>query len=142
MGQIEQMMGRLRILLEEVSQRKQAVESLRVQFQRQMDKVTSIGSYGQVELDQLLILMADLESKLDQTERSLRHLSLIENRASAELESLELTKLVEDARAELATLESQPSLDAGQQERVKALHRIISEVSEAAGRQIAEQRKR
>ena len=137
MGQIDQMMGRLRLLLSEVAERKHRAESLRTQFQRQMDKVTGIGSYGQVELDQLLTLMADLESKLAEVERSLRHLSLIEKRARVELESLELTKMVEDARSELASLEKQASLDSGQRERVKELHRIISEVSEAAGRRVA-----
>lgn len=137
MGQIEQMMGRLRLLLAEVAQRKQRSESLRTQFQRQMDKVTGIGSYGEIELQHLLTLMADLEAKLAEEEMSLRHLALIEKKAKAELESLELTKMVEDARAELAALEGQGPLDSGKQERVKALHRIISEASEAAGRRIA-----
>ncbi len=138
MGQIEQMMGNLRLLLSEVAQRKQRAENLRTQFQRQMDKVTGVGSYGQVELQQLLNLMADLESKLAGVDRSLRHLSLIEKKAKAELESLELTKMVGDARVELASLEGQASLDADKQERVRALHLIISDASEAAGRRIVE----
>ncbi len=137
MGQLEQIMGRLRLLLSDVAQRKQTAEGLKTQFQRQMDKVTGIGSYGQVELDQLLTVMADLESKMAELDRSLRHLSLIEKKAKAELESLELTKMVEDARVELDTLQHQSTLDSGQQERIKALHRIISEASEAAGRRIA-----
>lgn len=137
MGQLEQVTARIRLLLGEVAQRKQQAEGLRRQFQRQLQTVTGLGSYGQVELDQLLGLIADLESKLTSVDLTLRHLSLIEEKATAELESLELTKMVEDARVELRTLESHESLDPHQEDRVRTLRRIISDASEAAGRRIA-----
>lgn len=137
MEQLEQAMGRLRLLLAQVAQKREQSENLKQQFERQMSQVASYGSYGQVDLDQLLILMADMEDKLSKEATTLRHLSEIERKARAELDSLELTRRVEQAKAELASLEGQANLNSDQRDRVRALHRLISEDSGAAARRIA-----
>ena len=141
MEQIDEVMARLRLLLAQVAQRREQTLGLQRQFERQMERVTGYGSYGEIDLAQLLALMADLEDKLQEVGKTLSHLSRIESRAKAELESLELTKMIEQAKVEVATLESQPSLDPEQRARVKSLRRLISEASEAAGRRIASKEK-
>ena len=141
MEQIDEVMARLRLLLAQVAQRREQTLGLQRQFERQMERVTGYGSYGEIDLAQLLALMADLEDKLQEVGKTLSHLSRIESRAKAELESLELTKMIEQAKVEVASLESQPSLDPEQRARVKSLRRLISEGSEAAGRRIASKEK-
>ena len=140
MEQIDEVMARLRLLLAQVAQRREQTQGLQRQFERQMERVTGYGSYGEIDLEQLLALMADLEDKLQEVGKTLSHLSRIESRAKAELESLELTKMIEQAKVEVSSLESQPSLDPEQRARVKSLRRLISEASEAAGRRIAGRR--
>ena len=86
----------------------------------------------------------EVEERLAQQERMLRHLSLLRMRAQGELEALVVTRGVSDARARLAELEQRRAQLLGQDEEstsgelaevdaeVAELQAMIQQASEAA----------
>ena len=104
MQQMDMMIARLRFLLADTTARKKQLTGLCRQLRDQLDRVVTYSIYGDGELDRSLALMADVEQRLGQAEMSLRHLQRIRGRAERELESLILTKGVEEAKARLAAL--------------------------------------
>lgn len=81
------------------------MNSLRRQFQDQQERVISFALYREPSLDQTLAMMADVDQRGESTEQLARYLGRLHARVVAELQSLQLTRNVEDARAELAGLE-------------------------------------
>lgn len=136
MEPLEQVTGRLRLLLAQIAHQRGQLEGLRRQFQRQLERVVGYGVYGEIDLGQVLSLMADLEAKQADLGKTLERLERLEKGARGELESLELTRAVEQAKAEMSSLEGQVSLDREQQARLEDLRRFVSEASEEAARRI------
>lgn len=81
------------------------MNSLRRQFQDQQERVIGFALYREPSLDQTLAMMADVDQRGESTEQLARYLGRLHARVVAELQSLQLTRNVEDARAELAGLE-------------------------------------
>jgi len=70
---------------------------------------------------------------LNHLEKTLRRLRGIKKRAEEELECLELTRSIEQAKAELASLQSQDEKEA----EIRRLEQFISEASKKASESIA-----
>jgi ABC-type branched-subunit amino acid transport system ATPase component len=104
MQKLDTMIARLRFLLADVGAKEKQVATLRRQLREQFDRVVTYSLYGDAELDRSLALMSDVEQRLQQAETDSRHLQRIRERAERELESLLLTKGVEEAKARLAAL--------------------------------------
>jgi hypothetical protein len=101
------MIARLRFLLADVNAKDKQLSGLRRQLRDQLDRVVTYSMYGDGELDRSLGLMSEVEERLAQTEMTLGHLQRIRERAERELESLLLTKGVEEAKARVAALHQQ-----------------------------------
>ncbi len=137
--------ARLRLLLADVTAREANLDGQRRTFQDQRDKLVTFGLYGDSTLDSVLGMLNDVEDRLDLVERTSHQLLAIRRRAEAELESLQITKGIEEAKVLLAQL--QASQTASQElpghlsrEDVSAeiarLQTLINEASERAARSI------
>ena len=139
------MIARMRLLLADVSARQEQVQQLRRQLRGQTEKVIQFSVYGDATVDTTLAMMADLQERMDQAEKGLTHLETLKRRLEAELESLQLTRGVEAAKAELAEAQAQiVSAVAGSDQptrddlakRIHELQQQINEASERAARTI------
>ena len=105
MQKLDVMIGKMRLLLADIAAREEQALTLRRQFSDQRERVLGHGIYGNFPLSHMLGMLADADERLADVERTLRHLRLLRERVQAELESLELTKGIEEAKSELARLE-------------------------------------
>jgi hypothetical protein len=152
--------ARLRLLLADVSMRQAQGTALSRQLHDQLQRIVTFTLYGDNDLDRSLTLMADVEERLQSADREGRHLTLIRERVERELESLLLTKGVEEAKARLVqlqhrhvvlvqTLAGEPAtpVDLSRAERelageIRALQQEIAAASERAARTIDSQARR
>lgn len=104
---LDVMIARLRLILADVTAKEQQLMTLRRQLRDQVERLVTYSLYGDAELDRSLALMADVEQRLSQVETDARHLQRIRERADRELETLQLTKGVEEAKARLSALHEQ-----------------------------------
>jgi hypothetical protein len=104
---LDVMIARLRLLLADTAAKEQQLATLRRQLRDQLERLVTYSLYGDAELDRSLALMTDVEQRLEQADMDSRHLQRIRERAERELESLQLTKGVEEAKARLAALHQQ-----------------------------------
>ena len=104
MLKIDVTIARLRLLLADVTAREQQYTTVRQQFRDQLRRAVEYSIYGDSSLDGTLGLMAEIQQRIEAAEGTLRDLALIRARAERELESLQLTKRIEAAKAELQEL--------------------------------------
>jgi len=102
---LDVIIARLRLLLADVTTRQEQTAGLCRQLRDQLNRVVSFTLYGDTDLDRSLGLMADVEQRLRDAEQRERHLTLIRERVARELESLLLTKGVEEAKSRLLELQ-------------------------------------
>jgi hypothetical protein len=128
--------ARLRLLLADVTARETALEAQRRTYNEQREKLVVFSLYGDSSLDSVLQMLADVSERLEHVEATARSLAAIRRRAESELESLQLTKGIEEAKALLTQLQAQPM-----QQEVRAeiarLQSLINEASERAAKTIA-----
>ena len=142
---LDVMIARLRLMLADIAAKESQLEGLCRQYREQRQKVIGYTLYSETTLDTSLGLMDDVGERLRATEQTLSHLSMIKQKAQSELESLQLTKGVEQAKAELAELlrrkaeaeaTSEPSPELG--DEIRRLQNLINEASERAARSIGQ----
>jgi hypothetical protein len=128
--------ARLRLLLADVTARETALDAQRRTYNEQREKLVVFSLYGDSSLDSALQMLADVGERLEHVEATARSLAAIRRRAESELESLQLTKGIEEAKALLTQLQAQPM-----QQEVRAeiarLQSLINEASERAAKTIA-----
>jgi chromosome segregation ATPase len=144
MQTLDVMIAKLRLMLADISAKEAQLEGLRQQYREQRNKVVGYCLYSETSLDTSLGLMADIAERLQDTETTLEHLRAIRRKAETELESLQLTKGVEQAKAELADLQRRKA-DAEQEaasppselsEQIERLQNLINEASDRAARSL------
>jgi hypothetical protein len=137
--------ARLRLLLADVSARQAANEAQRRTFQEQREKLITFSLYGDSTLDSVLAMLADVDDKLAHVEGTGRALDAVRRRGESELESLQLTKGIEEARSLLTQLQARQAepaspADALTPEQIQAeiarLQLLINEASERAAQSI------
>jgi len=137
--------ARLRLLLADVSARDSAIHDQRRTYNEQRAKLVTFSIYGDSTLDSVLAMLADVEERLAHVEATARSLALIRKRAEGELESLQLTKGIEEAKVLLielqarqaGTLEGAEALSATEiQAEIARLQTLINEASERAAQSI------
>lgn len=137
--------ARLRLLLADVSAREKAIEDQRRVFREQQNKLVSFSMYGDSSLDSVLSMLGDVQERLSHLEATAQSLTAIRRRAEYELESLQLTKGIEEAKALLQDLrarqaQSVDSADALSPAEIQAeiarLQALINEASERAAQNI------
>jgi hypothetical protein len=137
--------ARLRLLLADVTARESALEGQRRTFGEQYHKLITFSMYGDSSLDSVLAMMADVQERVSAIEATSRSLAAIRKRAEIELESLQLTKGIEETKVLLHALQARQAqpLDAGDalspaelQAEITRLQALINEASERAAQNI------
>jgi hypothetical protein len=142
---IDLTIARLRLLLAEVTARETALEDQRRTCREQHNKLVTFCLYGDTTLDSVLAMLGDVEERLLHHETLGRALAAIRKRAENELESLQLTKGIEEAKVLLHQLQARQNgpfdaADALTPEEIQAeivrLRTLINEASERAAQNI------
>jgi hypothetical protein len=143
--------ARLRLLLADVSAREGALKNQRRMFEDQRSKVITFALYGDTSLDSVLSMLADTEERLGSVEAALRSLGAVRARAESELESLQLTKGIEEAKVLLSELQAkQTATPAGAEPltpgaiaaEIDRLQALIAEASERAAKHAGQSTRR
>ena len=135
--QMQQAISRLRLLLASVRAKDDELEALARQFQRQLARAPRYAVQGGNPLEITLNLMGEIQERLDNVERQRKHLASIRSQAEAELQALNITERIAQAKSELSELRA--SADASDPEtarRIAELRRFIEEASIRAGQAI------
>jgi hypothetical protein len=137
--------ARLRLLLADVSSRERGLEEQRRVCREQQNKLVTFSMYGDSSLDSVLSMLADVQERLTHIEATSQSLAAIRKRAEFELESLQLTKGIEEAKVLLqqlqakqaAPLDSADALSPAEiQAEIARLQALINEASERAAQNI------
>jgi hypothetical protein len=142
---IDLTIARLRLLLAEVTARQAAIADQRRTFGDQHAKLVTFGIYGDATLDSVLAMLADVDERLAHVESTAHSLAAVRKRAENELESLQLTKGIEEAKVLMQQLQARQAgpIDgpdalspAEIQAEIARLQRLINEASERAAQSI------
>jgi chromosome segregation ATPase len=134
--------ARLRLLLADLGAREASLDAQRRTCVEQRNRLVTHSLYGESTLDSVLAMMADVEERLAHVEATLRSLATIRQRAEVELESLQLTKGVQEAQTLLSELQARRAQPDGAlspdeiQAEIARLQTVINEASERAARTI------
>lgn len=142
MGQIHQAMARLRLLLAEISGKEEELDATIKQFRAQLTRLPVQTAYGRTSLSGALSAMMEMEERLAHAETMKRHLLAIKERSRQELEALELTLRVEEAKETLAAMYARlregGERDLEAESNIRRLEEFIAEYSQRAGRTITD----
>ena len=142
---IDLTIARLRLLLADVSARERSLEDQRKTFHDQYNKLITFSMYGDSTLDSVLTMLADVQERLTHIGATVQSLVAIRKRAEIELESLTLTKGIEEAKVLLQQLQARQAapFDAADalspaeiQAEIARLQTLINEASERAAQNI------
>ena len=142
---IDLTIARLRLLLADVTARETALEEQRRTFREQHNKLVTFSMYGDSTLDSVLAMLGDVQERLASIDNTSQSLAAIRRRAEIELESLQLTKGIEEAKVLLLELQAKQNgpFDAADaltpaeiQAEIARLRSLINEASERAARNI------
>ena len=140
MPEMQKAITKLRFLLASIRGKEEELDGLSRQFRRQLKMAPSHAIRGDNSLDSTLRVLGEIQERLDDVERTRRHLDSIKSGAQDELRALELTAKIEQAKTELATLRASDGAgEAGgiaDHKRVQELERFIEDASIRAGEAI------
>ena len=137
--------ARFRLLLADISARETSLENQRRTFRDQHNKLITFSMYGDSSLDSALTMLADVQERLTALEATAQSLAAIRKRTEIELESLQLTKGIEEAKVLLQELRAKQNgpFDAADalspeeiQSEIRRLQALINEASERAAQNI------
>ena len=150
MHKLDLSIARLSMLLAEVNGKREALMATRHQYEEQIKRLISFAVHEDGGVDRTLTMLIDVDMRLQELDRQDRYLSTIRSTAQRELDSLRLTKVIEEARAQIAALRSGAGAhdeDAGQARdplwvagEIRRLESVIAEASGAAARAISQPR--
>ena len=138
------MIARLRLMVADIDAKQTQLENLRRQYREQHKKVISSSLYSETSLETTLGLLRDVSERQRDVDQTLEQLVLVRRMAESELESLQLTRGVDQARAALAELKRRqvdaddsalPTTDEFQEEILR-LQNLINDASDRAARSI------
>lgn len=106
MKKLDLTIAHLRLRLADIEARMEQIRALRRQYEEQFRRVVNHSLYGEAELDRILALMQEIEERRADVEATARRLEVLEQRTRQELDSLQITKGIEEAKAELLDLQA------------------------------------
>ena len=140
MPEMQKAISELRFLLASLKGKQEELDGLIRQFKRQLDRAPNYAIQVENSLEATLTIMEEIQERLDGVEATRRHLSSITDRARSELQALEITNKIEQAKTELASLRGRnrsggrvPNAEA---EKIEELERFVQEASIQAAQNI------
>lgn len=141
MHKLDMSIARLSLLLAEVSGRREALAATRHQYEDQTKRLLNFAVHQDGGVERTLAMLMDVDARLHELERQDHFLSTMRAMAQREIESLRLTKMIEEARDRIAELRAE-SADQGDSAAIDAeirrLEGVITEASGAAAKSISE----
>ena len=151
MHKLDLTIARLKLLLADVGAKREALAATRRQYQDQIARLVTFTVHQDAGVDRTLAMMMEVDARLQELVRQEHYLEAIRAKAQYELESLQLTKLIEETRAQLTVLrqrqreagtrhhdgDSDPAWLAGE---IRRLEEVIAEASGAAAKSISARR--
>ena len=138
--EMQKAISRLRMVLASIKGKEEELDALVRQFQRQLARAPNYAIHGDSSLESALSVMAEIQERLDAAEQRRQHLVAIKKRAQDELQALDLTGKIEQAKTDLASLkerrQSGERNDEVSEENIQELERFIEEASIRAGQAI------
>ena len=120
----------LRLLLAMIRGKEEELEDLARQFKRQLDRAPRHAIHGGNPIEATLSIMGEIQERLDGVVKTRQHLAMVKRQAEDELQALNLTGRIEEAKTELALLRANPeSRTSAESERIAELERFIQEAS-------------
>ena len=120
--------------------REAALEEQRRTCREQHHKLITFSLYGDSTLDSVLAMLADVQERLAHIEATSRSLAAIRKRAENEVESLQLTKSIEEAKVRLHELQASKRArsrrPSASQAEIARLRSLINEASDQAAKNI------
>ncbi len=110
MHKIDLIIARLRMLLADLKAKQEQLQAMRRQFIEQQERIVSFTVHEDGSVDRALSMMLEIDGRLENVQRSYEHMEKIRQKAQRELDSLILTKIVDEARAQLTALQVQKAL--------------------------------
>ena len=138
MGQIDSAVAKLRLFLAELNNKEIHLDAQLRQFRQQMNRAPQQAIYVRLPLEASLNVMSEVQERLDRIEMERKHLLMIKERANRELEALQLTRQVEDAKDTLAKLQSLRSNEGETISKIQALEQFINDYSQRAAKAITD----
>ena len=138
MGQIDSAVAKLRLFLAELNNKEIHLDAQLRQFRQQMNRAPQQAIYARLPLEASLNVMSEVQERLDRIEMERKHLLMIKERANRELEALQLTRQVEDAKDTLAKLQSLRSKEGETISKIQALEQFINDYSQRAAKAITD----
>jgi len=142
LAELDNAIARLRMFLAEVAAKEKQLDAMARQFRQQLSRASQRALYAHMPLEASLSVMGEIEERLAGAEVERKHLNAIKRRAQVELEAVQVTKRVEEAKQTLADLQARAQ-GASQQDQetlaeIHALEQFINEYSQRAGRAITD----
>lgn len=138
MVQIDSAMAKLRLFLAELKNKENHLDAQLRQFRQQINRAPQQAIYSRLPLEASLNVMSEVQERLDRIEMERKHLLMIKERANRELEALQLTRQVEDAKDTLAKLQSLQSKESETISKIHALEQFINDYSQRAAKAITD----
>ena len=142
MAELDNAIARLRMFLAEVAAKEKQLDAMARQFRQQLSRAPQQALYAHMPLEASLGVMGEIEERLAGIDVKRKHLNSIKRRAQVELEALQVTQQVEEAKQTLAGLQARAegASQPGQEmlAEIYALERFINEYSQRAGRTITD----
>ncbi len=105
MQELDRRVGLLRLLLADLTARRQQTADAQPQLRGQIERLVEYTVRRNGAVGNALAAMADVDERLTRAEADLRHIELLRRRAQEELDALLVTRGVADAQARVAELE-------------------------------------
>jgi hypothetical protein len=141
---LDVMIARLRLMVADIDSKQSQLENQRRQYRAQHQKIVNSSLYSETSLETTLGLLREVSERQRDVDETLEQLALVRRKAESELESLQLTRGVDQARAALAELQrrqvnaEEGALPANDelQEEIRRLQNLINDASDRAARSI------
>lgn len=105
MHELDRRVGLLRLLLADLTARREQTSELQAQLRAQIARMVEFTVHRGGMVGNALAALADLDERISRADTDLRHVELLRQHAQQELDALLVTQGVAEARARLATLE-------------------------------------
>ncbi len=137
MRKLDETIANLKLALATIESKEQALLQAERQASAQYKRIVNYTLYEGGDLERALNMMDEIGQRTQYARSSLQHLKLIKQRAQDDLRAMQLTKTIEDAKAELSQLQAKQAQGEALEDAIAELEGRISEASALAGRLIS-----
>ncbi|HLQ32460.1 MAG TPA: hypothetical protein VK457_07215 [Chloroflexota bacterium] len=137
MRKLDETIANLKLALATIESKEQALLQAERQASAQYKRIVNYTLYEGGDLERALNMMDEIGQRTQYARSSLEHLKLIKQRAQDDLRAMQLTKTIEDAKAELSQLQAKQAQGEALEDAIAELEGRISEASALAGRLIS-----